>query len=183
MTRAKGKCSACHVLDTYVVDGTDKPPLFTDYSFDNLGVPRNPENPFYDMDKVYIDGQPINPMGEAWVDLGLGGFLESHANPEWKAMAAEDYGKQKVPMLRNVDKRPGRGFVKAFTHNGFKSLKDAVHFYNTRDVEDWPPPEVADNVNRDELGSLGLTAREEDLIVLFMRTLSDGYRDERDDDD
>ena len=49
------------------------------------------------------------------------------------------------------------------------------YFYNTRDVEDWPDPEVADNVNTDELGDLGLTAAEEDAIVAFMETLSDGY--------
>ena len=62
-------------------------------------------------------------------------------------------------------------------HNGvFKSLKEVVHFYNTRDViADWPPPEVEDNVNDAELGDLGLTDEEEDAIVAFMRTLSDGY--------
>ena len=56
-------------------------------------------------------------------------------------------------------------------------LKDVVHFYNTRDVEgaDWPPPEISENVNTDELGDLGLSEREEDLIVLFMKTLSDGF--------
>jgi cytochrome c peroxidase len=173
----KGKCSLCHVLEPYVVDGTELPPLFTDYTFDNLGVPRNPENPFYKMDKVYVDGAPINPLGEEWVDLGLGGFLRNYPNTSWAAMAEENYGKQKVPTLRNVDKRPGSGFKKAYTHNGyFKTLKDVVHFYNTRDVEDWPPPEVAENVNTDELGDLGLTNMEEDLIVVFMGTLSDGYR-------
>jgi hypothetical protein len=61
-------------------------------------------------------------------------------------------------------------------HNGaLKSLWEVVHFYNTRDVEDWPPPEVSENVNTDELGDLGLTTEEENLIVAFMRTLSDGY--------
>ena len=61
-------------------------------------------------------------------------------------------------------------------HNGvFKSLKEVVHFYNTRDVEDWPPPEVPVNVNTDELGNLGLSDEEEDAIVAFMETLSDGY--------
>jgi cytochrome c peroxidase len=170
---SKGMCALCHVLDPY----GDMPPLFTDYSFDNLGVPKNPENPFYEMDEVYIGGSPINPLGDAWVDLGLGGFLEFHPNPAWAAMAADNYGKHKVPTLRNVDKRPGKGFKKAYMHNGvFKSLKEVVHFYNTRDVESWPPPEVADNVNTDELGDLGLTDAEEDLIVIFMQTLSDGYR-------
>jgi cytochrome c peroxidase len=62
-------------------------------------------------------------------------------------------------------------------HNGvFKSLEEVVHFYNTRDVEAWPPPEVPENVNTDELGDLQLTPAEEAEIVAFMKTLSDGYK-------
>jgi cytochrome c peroxidase len=62
-------------------------------------------------------------------------------------------------------------------HNGvFKTLKEVVHFYNTRDVEDWPPPEVSENVNIDELGDLGLTSDEEDSIVAFLETLSDSNK-------
>ncbi|MEJ2721854.1 MAG: cytochrome c peroxidase, partial [bacterium] len=88
----KGMCALCHVLEPYDYGGTTWPPLFTDFSFDNLGVPKNPRNPFYKMDKVYLDdGSPINPLGDAWVDLGLGAFLETR--PEWAAMAAENYGK------------------------------------------------------------------------------------------
>lgn len=85
-------------------------------------------------------------------------------------------GKYKVPTLRNVDRRPTPGFVKAFLHNGvFKTLKEVVNFYNTRDVEGaaWPEPEIAANVNTEELGDLNLTEEEEDLIVLFMKALSD----------
>ena len=37
----------------------------------------------------------------------------------------------------------------------------------------WPAPEVAENVNRDELGDLGLTDEEEDAIVAFMEALTD----------
>ena len=75
------------------------------------------------------------------------------------------------------DLRPEEGFVKAFMHNGvFKSLKEVVHFYNARDVDDFPPPEVEENVNTEELGDLKLTDREEDLIVLFMKALSDGFQ-------
>jgi cytochrome c peroxidase len=168
----KAMCSACHPSEP---GSGGEPPLFTDFTFDNLGTPKNPENPFYRMDKVFLDdGSPINPEGADWIDPGLGGFLETR--PEWAAMAEENMGKHKVPTLRNVDKRPGKRFPKAFMHNGvFKSLKEVVHFYNTRDVEDWPPPEVADNVNTDELGDLGLTDAEEDAIVAFMETLSDGY--------
>jgi cytochrome c peroxidase len=169
----KGLCSACHMA-----------PLFTDYTFDNLGTPKNLENPFYRMDRVYLDdGMPINPQGADWVDPGLGGFLATLPEAYFAdlglvkaAAVAENLGKHKVPTLRNVDLRMGRGFPKAYMHNGaFKSLKEVVHFYNTRDVEVWPAPEVPDNVNTDELGDLGLTDAEEDALVAFMTTLSDGY--------
>ncbi len=167
----KAMCSACHPSEP-----NGGPPLFTDFTFDNLGTPKNPDNPFYKMDMVYLDGgSPINPEGINWVDPGLGGFLE--ARSEDPDIVAENMGKHKVPTLRNVAKSPGPGNIKAYMHNGvFKSLKEVVHFYNTRDVEDWPPPEVADNVNTDELGDLGLTNDEEDAIVAFMETLSDGYK-------
>ncbi|MEJ2241726.1 MAG: cytochrome c peroxidase [Candidatus Bathyarchaeota archaeon] len=170
-----GKCSFCHIS---ALGPNGELPLFTDFTFDNLGTPKNPDNPFYNMDEVYLDdGSPINPMGDMWIDTGLGGFLENHPNPDWQALASENMGKHKVPTLRNVDKRPGNNFPKAYMHNGvFKSLKEVVHFYNTRDVEMWPLPEVAANVNTDELGDLGLTDNEEDAIVAFMNTLSDGYR-------
>jgi cytochrome c peroxidase len=168
----KGMCSACHPSEW---DGEEQLPLFTDFTFDNLGTPKNPDNPFYKMDKVYLsDGSPINPAGAAWIDEGLGGFLASR--DEWSEMAADNMGKHKVPTLRNVGKKPGNGFTKAYMHNGvFKSLKEVVHFYNTRDVKEWPAPEVAENINSDELGNLGLTDAEEDAIVAFMMTLSDGY--------
>ncbi len=182
----KGNCAACHPSEG---EGA----LFTDYTYDNLGVPRNPENPFYKMDTVYLDdGSAINPEGKDWIDIGLAGFLATR--DEWKDLAKENTGKQKVPTLRNVDKRFGEGFPKAYTHNGyFKSLKSIVHFYNTRDtlpkcvdkfttekdalrMNCWPVAEVTDNVNTDELGNLGLTNEEEDDIVAFLKTLSDGYK-------
>ncbi|HMB44674.1 MAG TPA: cytochrome c peroxidase [Candidatus Methanoperedens sp.] len=158
----KGNCANCHV-----------PPLFTDFTYDNLGVPRNLENPFYNELKY-------NPMGSAWIDEGLGGFLKSIGySPN-----ATELGKMKVPTLRNVDKRPNNGFKKAYAHNGyFKSLEEIVHFYNTRDVpgadwngKPWPSAEVPENVNTAELGNLGLTKQEEKNIVAFLGTLSDGYR-------
>jgi cytochrome c peroxidase len=61
-------------------------------------------------------------------------------------------------------------------HNGvFKNLYEAVAFYNSRDVKPWPEPEVPTNVNRDELGDLGMTPDEIEDIVAFMLTLTDGY--------
>ena len=160
----KGMCAKCHVLTPVA----GNPPIFADYKYDNLGVPRNPANPFYGQDKAY------NPDGKAWVDKGLGGYLETVG--KYKALAAANMGKHRTPTLRNADKRPSPGFVKAFMHNGyFKSLKDVVHFYNTRDVAGagWPAPEVAANLNKTEMGDLGLTGDEEDAIVDFMKALTD----------
>ena len=181
--KSKGKCANCHVLDP---GPGGLPPLFTDFTFDNLGVPRNPDNPFY-------NEPAFNPLGLAWIDLGLGGFLQSRV--DYQAYAPVNLGKMKVPTLRNVDKwDPMLGpKVKAYSHNGyFKSLWQIVHFYNTRDakppcvnaftrIDDalaqgcWPVPEVPVNVNTKELGDLHLTTAQEKAIVAFMRTLSDGY--------
>jgi cytochrome c peroxidase len=162
----KGMCSACHTLDV----GSAGYPLFTDFTYDNLGIPKNPLNPFYMM----VD---FNPEGIDWIDYGLGAFLKSAGFDEM--VWVTELGKVKVPTLRNVDRRPYPEFVKAFGHNGyFKSLEEITHFYNTRDVDpSWPEPEVDMNVNSDELGNLGLTLDEEAAIVLFMTTLSDGYAD------
>jgi cytochrome c peroxidase len=144
-------------------------PLFTDYSYDNLGVPKNLQNPFY-------NEPDWNPDGINWIDAGLGGYLKSSGQDE--TTYSREWGKQKVPTLRNVDKRPYKRFVKAYGHNGyFKSLEEIVHFYNTRDVPGagWPAPEVAENVNTTELGNLGLSHGDEHAIVKFLKTLSDGY--------
>jgi len=111
--------------------------------------------------------------------------------PRFADRAAENLGKQKVPTVRNVDLRPSQDFIKAYMHNGaLKTLAEVVHFYNTRDTKPgcgatkdpipgencWPAAEVAENVNREELGNLGLTAEEEAAIVAFMKTLSDGWK-------
>jgi len=168
-----GKCNLCHPSE---LGPAGESPLFTDFTFDNLGVPKNPENPFYDMPEIF------NPDGDDWIDPGLGGFLQTRA--EWADFAEDNMGKHKVPTLRNVGLAPSKQFPKAYMHNGvFKSLKEVVHFYNTRDVEEWPAPEVAENVNTDELGNLGLTDEEEDAIVAFMLTLSDGFKNKVKDKD
>jgi len=181
--KSKGKCANCHILDP---GPNGEPPLFTDFTYNNLGVPRNPMNPFY-------NEPAFNPQGFAWIDLGLGGFLASRV--DYQQYAAANNGKMKVPTLRNVDKWDSAlGLqIKAYGHNGyFKSLWQIVHFYNTRDakppcvsaftpVEDalaqgcWPVPEVPVNVNTKELGNLHLTRAQEDAIVAFMKTLSDGF--------
>lgn len=172
----KGKCNKCHTISK-----KGQMDLLTDYTFDNLGVPRNPENPFYQMTN-------FNPQGAAWIDPGLGGFLSSRI--DYAMFANINFGKHKVPTLRNVDKRLNPMFVKSYAHNGFfKSLKGIVHFYNTRDVKPvcpdsyteseslaagcWPLPELALNMNTKELGNLGLSEQEEWALVDFLKTLTD----------
>jgi cytochrome c peroxidase len=124
------------------------------------------------------------------VDKGVGDFLRSPRNPDanWAKYADQFDGKFQTATVRNVDLRPRPDFVKAYGHNGyFKSLKQIVHFYNTRDkfkhcapgargekVTCWPAPEVLANEDK-TIGNLGLTDREENQIVAFLRTLSDGY--------
>jgi cytochrome c peroxidase len=171
----KGNCASCHAGKA---GPKGEPPLFTDFTYANPGIPKNPENPYYQMDRVSIDGKPINPEGANWIDLGLADFLQTSDDPAWRGKVQESRGKHKVPTLRNVDKRPSPDFPKAYMHNGvFKSLEDVVHFYNTRDVPDagWPAPEVPQNVNTKEAGNLKLTPPEEAAIVAFLRTLSDDY--------
>jgi cytochrome c peroxidase len=86
-------------------------------------------------------------------------------------------------------------FQKEFFHNGYiKSLKQLVHFYNTRDVGNfefnvtsghcppgttekvdcWPMKEVLNNLDM-TTGMLGLTDQEENQIVAFLQTLTDGF--------
>ena len=186
----KGKCSTCHFLQP--MNGSVYP-LFTDFRYHNLGLPKNPLNPFYGMPKKW------NPDGENWIDPGLGGFLAKTAgltdvdgvSRDYTADTAANFGKHKTPSLRNVDKRPYAEFVKAYGHNGyFKSLQEIIHFYNLRDVlpectvpdppKDmmgaatcFPPPEVAENINAIDMGNLGLTPQEGMALILFMKTLSD----------
>jgi cytochrome c peroxidase len=133
-----------------------------------------------------------NPAGEAFKDLGVGFFLRSeqggvNPNSNWDSLAPGFDGKMQTSTARNVDMRPCPTFVKAYMHNGYlKSLKEVVHFYNTRDkfaaascapgtekITCWPPPEVTANLNM-TIGNLGLTDQEENQIVAFLKTLTDG---------
>lgn len=169
--RGEAGCDGCHAA-------AGNRPLFTDYSYANIGIPRNPENPVYEQDPGFVD-------------LGLGGYLATR--PGYSGYAEENNGKFKVPTLRNVDLRAGPDSVKAYGHNGyFKSLEEVVHFHNTRGalpecssvkapaegVGCWPPPEHPTNID-DRLGDLGLSPHQEEALVAFLKTLSDGYEQGR----
>lgn len=154
----KGKCAECHKLEK--IDGSSGV-LFTDFSYWNIGVPKNPNH----------------PSGTAFVDEGLA------ANPNLvaSAPASGERGKFKVPTLRNVE------LTAPYMHNGsLETLEQVVNFYNERDpkncfgnavpfVDCWPDPEVADNLDDTFSGDLLLSAEEEADLVAFMKTLTDGY--------
>jgi cytochrome c peroxidase len=156
----KAGCSACHPSQpTLNPDGTVSAPLFTDFSYDNLGIPKS-TNP-------QIASNPV--------DYGLGGrqnldpCVGGYALVDGVNVCIAEAGKFKVPTLRNLSKTAPYG------HNGyFPTLKGIVRFYNTAGIPGmWPAPEVDINVNRDELGDLKLTNAEVDAVVAFLKTLTD----------
>ena len=168
----KGNCAGCHT-SSKGPDGAS--PLFTDFTYDNLGVPRNFAIPA--------------TADASYFDLGLCGPDRTDLN-----MRADLCGAFKVPTLRNVATR------KVFFHNGrFSSLRDAVNFYVRRDTnpQEWFPVSAngsilkfddlpaayVKNVNTTEVPynrtvgmSAALNANEVDDVVTFLGTLNDGYK-------
>ncbi len=158
--KGKAKCATCHKIDVTIDNnGATRPPLLTNFSYHNNGLPRN----------VNI---PNNPEP----DLGLGGRTDIALNSE--------IGKHKVETLRNIELTPPYGH-----NGVFKTLQEVVHFYNTRDVLQqvadnnssgfgktaWSAPEVKDNLNTIQVGNLRLNVNEEKAIVAFLKTLTDDY--------
>jgi cytochrome c peroxidase len=191
----KAHCNQCHSSGAAVNGGNQKAadvaPLFTDFTSANLGLPRNLALPFYCESKPDQSGYVANPQGFDYKDLGVGATLAGSNNPnpaEWQQLAPQFNGKFRVPTLRDVDMRPRPDFLKAYMHNGYlKSLQEVVHFYNTSEVLPtcaqgspgekvtcWPEPEVPENVTQ-KIGNLGLTDEEEDDVVSFLKTLTDGF--------
>jgi cytochrome c peroxidase len=149
----RAKCGNCHLTTP---DERSGKILFTDFTYNSDGVPKNPLNPFYKIPRVF------NPLGRDYRDLGLGAILNDHTLD----------GNFRVSSLRNV------AITAPYFHNGvFNTLEEVVHFYNTRDVPGSGfKPEVADNIDTEETGNQHLTAKEEAAIVAFLKTLTDGYK-------
>ena len=160
-----GGCFLCHPVPDNSADEASS--VFTDFSYDNLGIPTNP-----------LVNELAGPQPK---DLGLGSQKAILTKAYEEATGGQKVprkllkgqkGKFKVSSLRNIAKTAPYG------HNGFfPTLYDIVHFYNTRDAkgfeEFWPAPEVRANVNNVELGDLNLTFAEEQKIVVFLETLTD----------
>src|SRR5467141_994638 len=209
--KGKGNCNSCHLdgRGTTLTPGqtdtstaADVEPLFTCFGYANLGLPLNPRVAFYYETTPDAYGFTPNPLGFAYRDLGLGTFLRSgygsadNPNSDWIQFAPLQDGRMRTLTARNVamtppqcptTEAPGPYFQKEFFHNGYiKSLKQLVHFYNTRDVASfhynvtsghcpagtvekvncWPNPEVTNNMDM-TVGKLGLTDTEENQIVAF----------------
>ena len=186
----------------------DTTPAFTCWGSTNLGLPKNPRVALlYETTPDFFGFTP-NAGGFTYTDFGLGTFLRSgfgsgpNPNSKWIQYAATSDGQMQTMTARNVGmapsqcpttEAPGPYFQKEFFHNGYiKSLKQLVHFYNTRDVyryqvesgecpagttekvDCWPAAEVPQNQDM-TTGNLGLTDQEENQIVAFLQTLTDGY--------
>jgi cytochrome c peroxidase len=186
----------------------DTTPVFTCFGSANLGLPKNPRVALlYETTPDFFGFTP-NPEGFAYTDFGLGTFLRSgfgsapNPNATWTQFAGVSDGKMQTMTARNVamvppkcptTDAPGPYFQKEFFHNGYiKSLKQLVHFYNTRDVyrmavesghcpsgttekvNCWPAAEVPQNQDM-TVGKLNLTDVEENQLVAFMQTLTDGF--------
>lgn len=139
-----GNCVRCHAFEPGL-------PLFTDFSYHTLGVPRNTRIP--------ANADPD------FFDLGLCG-------PR-RARVADDRlcGAFKVPTLRNVSRKS------AFMHNGFfTSLRDAVAFHVRRDAREYDDLPIAFRGNVDlAIVPPGLGEREIEALTAFLRTLDDGF--------
>jgi cytochrome c peroxidase len=184
------------------------PALFTCFGSANEGLPLNPRVAIYYQTTPDFFGFTPNPLGFGYRDLGMGTFLRSgfgsapNPNAAWIPQAPNVDGQFQVSSARNAGmappqcpttEAPGPYFQKEFFHNGYiKSLKQLVHFYNTRDVfafdvtsghcppgttekvDCWPRPEVPIGVDM-TTGNLALTDQQENQIVAFLQTLTDGF--------
>lgn len=218
--RGKANCNSCHLDGRSTAPSPTAPtsedngtvasvrPLFTCFGYANLGLPLNPRDAFYYQTTPDFFGFTGNPYGFGYRDLGVGTFLRSgfgswpNPNSNWTQFAPASDGQMQTSTARDValvppscptTEAPGPYFQKEFFHNGYiKSLKQLVHFYNTRDVfpfavtsghcpagttekvDCWPMPEVSNNEDM-TVGKLGLTDQEENQIVAFLQTLTDGF--------
>jgi cytochrome c peroxidase len=210
--RGKANCNTCHLdgrsntqASGEVDNGmaTNVAPLFTDFTYNNLGLPMNLALPWYSENHADQFGFTANPLGVGFIDEGVGLFLDEYygappPNFSWIALNPFFVGKFQTSTLRNAAQVPPPPyptgvFVKAYMHNGYLlSLKEVVHFYNTRDkyafnvqsghcpkgsvekVTCWPMPEEQDNKNL-TIGNLGLSNAEENQLVAFLQTLTDGF--------
>ena len=182
----KGNCASCHPSQA----NGGVPALFTDFTYDNLGVPRNAAIPANDdanqLFYVPHNGTALGDPDHVYYDLGLCGPLRTDL-----AAMTSLCGAFKVPSLRNV------ALTAPYFHNGeMATLHDVVRYYVTRnsDATNWYrapdgmpdrlyndlPAWLKGNVNTHEMPYIpaaqpALSATEIDDVVAFLCTLTDGF--------
>lgn len=144
---ARGNCASCHPSRP---GPKGEAPLFTTFQYENLGVPRFNNNPFYLLDAK------LNPQGESHVDRGLG---ETLRDPAYTGMF-------RIPSLRNVTRTPPYG------HNGYFRRLDEMVAFHSPDSRDAAAPEVSPTT-RDRLGRTPLSPDDVADLVAFLGTLID----------
>jgi cytochrome c peroxidase len=141
----RGNCTACHPSQT---QGYSQHALFTDFTYDNIGVPRNwkiaanfpnPVSPVNGEALTYIPAATNIPEDSeyAYYDLGLCGPLapastDPHPRPVFSDTTSL-CGQFKVPTLRNI------AVTAPYFHNGvFATLRQVLEWYVTRDINNNP---------------------------------------------
>jgi cytochrome c peroxidase len=139
----KGNCLACHPSEA---QGYSSHPLFTDFTYDNIGVPRNWLIPANDPEPVSpIDGVPLGyvpapadvPASAEYGFYHLGlcapftpAPTDWHPRPDFSGTTSL-CGLFKVPTLRNT------AITAPYFHNGaFPTLREVIEWYVTRDIND-----------------------------------------------
>lgn len=136
---SKGNCAACHPSTSG--DGVT-PPMFTDFSFDNLGLPRNTNIPA-NSDAAPPAYTPINVADGVhnYYDLGVCGPFRDNGGRNLIGIC----GQFKVPTLRNI------AVTAPYFHNGqVATLHDALDLYVRRDTnpEKFYPVDASGNVTK-----------------------------------
>lgn len=83
---------------------------------------------------------------------------------------SSDAGKFKVPILRNIE------FSSPYMHDGrFTTLEEVVEFYSTgiNENSNIDPIFLKNSARIEQYGGLGLSTREKQALVAFLKTLSD----------
>ncbi len=150
--KKSANCISCHSLEK---DNPSAQPIFTNFSYANLGL-------------------PVNPEIQTETDIGLERTTGRH----------EDSGKFKVPTLRNISATGPymhNGYFKTLkqvvdflnTRDTKPACSGPVSAEEAEKSNCWPPAEVAETVNHKDMGDLKMSDEDVDDILAFLQTLSD----------
>ena len=141
----KAKCALCHLTTPTSYASTDKI-LFTDYSYDNTGLPKNP--------------------------LSKSTAIDSGVAKAEMFVKIEEIGKFKTPTLRNVE--ISSPYMHSGIFTTLEQVMEFYNERDLNPK--FAHPEVPATVNKDDMGNLKLNKQEISDIIAFLKTLTDGYK-------